>query len=85
MKEREEKLCHYSYCNSLEIDFIIHAHWAILVRLRRTRMPDKNLVNIEMFDLYDSSHNNYMIFKLNHVSQPSRLQSFLVSFHIIFL
>lgn len=48
-------------------------------------MPDKNLVNIEMFDLYDSSHNNYMIFKLNHISQPSRLQSFLVSFHIIFL
>lgn len=48
-------------------------------------MPDKSLVNIDTFDLYGSFHNNYMIFKLNHISPPSRLQSFLVFFHIIFL
>lgn len=48
-------------------------------------MPDKNLVNIDTFDLYGSFCNNYMIFKLNHISPSTRLQYFLVFFHIIFL
>lgn len=48
-------------------------------------MPDKNLVNSDMFDLYGSFHNNYMWFNLKIISPPSRVQSFSVFFHIIFL